>query len=353
MYYYYGGSSVDTGREKSIYELEHESDKTDFVRFLNVHATRDEANDSKLMCQFCQNPVQAPWFRRSISKKGCTARHICPTVVMTSKICCCLGKASPGQFCSVHCRDEAHKMRFSARRPMVLQYDSNSATAASAGTLGNRAAAIAEETAAAAPKRSKSWSKKPAPSRRRASQLGNNIQKSVEGLYAPPPAPSSGGVAVAADRRHSLAIVSEDDAAALKNPDTAAALWIRMSAGAPVHVVFRRTVYRRCFNVFRASIRFSFLVFFFELLSLVLTYATCVTLWWLLVSGFNSIYKTSWSPHTAVFCNDAPLLTHRMLPGFGFKFRTHPSVSDVHNHVCNLHFLQDQVAVVDTRNVYV
>ena len=100
-------------------------------------------------------------------------------------------------------------------------------------------------------------------------------------------------MAVAADRRHSLAIVSEDDAAALKNPDTAAALWIRMSAGAPVHVVFRRTVYRRCFNVFRASIRFSFLVFFFELLSLVLTYATCVTLWWLLVSGFNSIYKTS------------------------------------------------------------
>ena len=103
---------MNTGQEKRLFVLQNESDKNDFVKFMNVHANSEEID--RTLCKFCQNPLQKKQLRRSISRRGCSARHICPPCLSTRLWC------SPGEFCSIHCRDLHESIQYSPENPIVV-----------------------------------------------------------------------------------------------------------------------------------------------------------------------------------------------------------------------------------------
>jgi hypothetical protein len=125
LYYYYGASAASTSKFKVLKTLDTQPDKKRFLRLLKWHAIKSHAQDQNKgtnnRCRFCENQLH-DYDKKSgshgcraygqgslIGKKKCSFRHLCPTFMLTNFSCIC-NFVSPGQYCSMYCRDEAHKL---------------------------------------------------------------------------------------------------------------------------------------------------------------------------------------------------------------------------------------------------
>ena len=125
LYYYYGASSASTSNFKVLKTLNTQQDKKRFLKLLKWHAIKSHAQDqnkrTNTRCQFCENQLHdydkksgsrgCREYRQGslIGKKKCSFRHLCPTFMLTNFSCIC-NFVSPGQYCSMYCRDEAQKL---------------------------------------------------------------------------------------------------------------------------------------------------------------------------------------------------------------------------------------------------